>query len=186
MAPRLSSNCTHTNASQRWNVCPLGATSAAQMSGKRNLLLSRKTFSNKETSTNSNVFHLARIIACSPDDAVPRVLCFKTVASWHMSQTLQHYQCLTVCTLGAPSASQTSGEKASPCHQKPHSTKKKRRLEHVSVVRIFAIPGTCLPAHPSPYCCSPSLMGETTNCCSKHWATSDSNAKSKAHYLTLL
>ena len=44
--------------------------------------------------------------------------CLKTVASWRMSQLLQHYQCWSVCTLGAKSAAQTSGEKASHSHEK--------------------------------------------------------------------
>ena len=39
---------------------------------------------------------------------------FKIVASWRMSQYLQHYQCKTVCALGATSDTQTSVKKASP------------------------------------------------------------------------
>ena len=87
------------------------------------------------------------------------LLCFKTVALWRMSQQLQHHQCLTVSTLGATSAAQTSGEKASHSHETRIRLGKLQRSEHVSVCLNHLETCARLPSQPSPYCCSPSLTG---------------------------
>ena len=87
------------------------------------------------------------------------LLCFKTVASWRMSQQLQHCQCQTVCTLGPTSAAQTSGEKASPSHEKHTQLRKLQQIENVSVCSYHYDTCACLPSQPSTYYRSPSLMG---------------------------
>ena len=74
-----------------------------------------------------------------------------------MSQQLQHHQCLTVSTLGATSAAQTSGEKASCSHETRIRLRKLQRSENVSVYLNHHETCARLPSQPSPYCCSPSL-----------------------------
>ena len=63
-----------------------------------------------------------------------------------------HHQCWNVCTLGATSSAQTSGEK-------PHLTqlRKHQRIQNVSTCCIVTIPVLV-----SPHCCSHSLMGEAS------------------------
>ena len=85
-------------------------------------------------------------------------LCLKRVASWHVTQQLHNYHCWTVCTLGAKSG------RARVWRKPPPLTKKKKKT-HVSVCSYHCDASTSLPSHPSPYCCSPSLMGRKWKCC---------------------
>ena len=78
-------------------------------------------------------------------------------------RTETHHQCQNVCPLLVTSSAQVSGEKALLlCKQSDtRAAKNLQRIENAfQLDRIIAILVPCLPSHPSPYCCSPYLMGE--------------------------
>ena len=84
-----------------------------------------------------------------------------------------HHRCQNVCTLGATSAAQMSGEKAFGSHERNSRSKEKhQRIESVSARGSIYDTCACLPSQPSPYCCSTSWMGEASKTL-QQWTSTD-------------
>ena len=80
------------------------------------------------------------------------------------TSTKTHHQCWNVCPLGATSAAQMSGRKASSSQEKhalPETSKKLKTRS--SLLVSLMTPPRCLPSQPSPNCCRASLMEENAN-----------------------